>query len=148
MEPCLELLEQLRKEFDLDEPDIREFSPLSLAYIGDAVYELVVRTVAFHRINAQVGKINKLGAKYVSAKAQARIVRLLFPELTKEEADVFRKGKNAKPISVAKHQTISDYHRATGFEAMIGYLFLNRRWDRIVQLIHLGITRYDAKESR
>ena len=70
------------------------------------------------------------------------------PELTKEEADVFRKGKNAKPISVAKHQTISDYHRATGFEAMIGYLYLNRRWDRIVQLIHLGITRYDAKESR
>ena len=101
-------LEHFRKLFGLEEPDIRTYSPLTLAYIGDAVYELVIRTLLVERGNTQVNKLNQRANKLVKASAQSEMIEKLKPQLTEEELGIFRRGRNAKSYTMAKNATMLD----------------------------------------
>lgn len=119
--------------------DIRTYSPLALAYIGDAVYDLIIRTVVVERANRPVNELHRTVVKYVSANAQSRIVQALMENFTEEEEAVYRRGKNSKPHTMAKNASVADYLRATGFEAVIGYLYLTDRMDRALELVRKGL---------
>ena len=113
----------IRQQFALEEKDIRSFSPLALAYIGDGIYELVIRTVTVRQGSRQVNKLHRDTGRLVKAQAQSEMMKTLLPLLTEQEADIYRRGRNAKSFSVAKNASVGDYRRATGFEALMGYLY-------------------------
>lgn len=133
------ILSQIKQTFDCGEQDIRAYSPLTLAYVGDGIYDLIIRTVAVERANRRVNDLNKITVQYVKAPAQAKIVEALQPFLTEEEMEIYRRGRNAKPHSSAKNASQSEYHKATGFEALIGYLYLTGSMDRLLELVKVGI---------
>ena len=139
MEESVSLLGLIKKSFDLKEVDIRTYSPLTLAYIGDAVYDLIIRTVVVERGNTSANKLHKQTVEYVKAPAQSKLVEAILAELTEEEAGVYRRGRNAKPYTMAKNATVNEYKKATGFEALVGYLYLNDRVERILELIQMGL---------
>lgn len=134
-------LEAITEAFGLKDVKPREVAPLILAYIGDAVYEVVVRTITLSRGNRSINIINKDSVRFVKAGTQALLSDLLQEDFTEEEAVQFRRGKNAKPANCAKNATLTDYHKATGFEAVMGYLYLNGQNDRIVELCKLGFEK-------
>lgn len=125
--------------------DIRSYSPLALAYIGDAVYDLIIRTVVVGRANRPVNELHRTVVKYVSASAQSRIVQALMESFTEEERSVYRRGKNSKPHTTAKNASVADYLKATGFEAVIGHLYLTDRMDRALELVRTGLELADMK---
>ncbi len=129
----------LEELFALKPKDYTQYSPLTLAYIGDDVYDTIIRTIAVKRANRQAAKLHSQVTKLVNAKAQAALVHALEPHLTEEEADVYRRGHNAKPYNTAKNATRKDYLEATGFEALIGYLYLQGRYERLMDLVKLGL---------
>lgn len=141
------MLDRIKDKFELPDQDIRTYSPLTLAYIGDGVYELVIRTVIVERANRPANELHKLTTHYVQAQAQARMSQLLKEELTEEEADVLKRGRNAKPYTMAKNASRADYHKATGFEALIGYLYLTGQTERMLDLIRRGMERMDAENA-
>ena len=130
---------QLREVFEIPEQEIQSYSPLTLAYLGDAVYELIIRYYYVERGNAPVDKLHSHSSKVVNASAQSELIRLLEEELTEEELAVYKRGRNARPHTKAKNATTSDYKRATGCEALIGWLFLQGRWERLITLLHSGL---------
>ncbi len=125
--------------FKMRQVDIKEYSPLTLAYIGDAVYDLIIRTLVVNKGNQQVQKLHKETITMVQASAQARMITALNGQLSEEEHAVYKRGRNAKSASPAKNQSISDYHKATGFEALLGYLYLKKDWKRMMELIKTGL---------
>ncbi len=141
MEAGLSLLESIKKEFACKEVDVRTYSPLTLAYIGDAVYEIIIRTIIVERANRAANELHKRAVKYVQAGTQAAMILTLQELLTQEEQAVYKRGKNAKSNTSAKNASIADYHKATGFEALIGYLYLTGQTDRMLYLIKEGIER-------
>ncbi len=112
-----------------------QFSPLVLAYIGDAIYELIIRTLTLKKGNRAVNKLHKDSISLVKANTQAIFGKSIKDELSDEELIIYKRGRNAKSHSVAKNASISDYRYATAFEALLGYLYLNKRMDRIIYLI-------------
>ena len=120
----------------LPKMDVRTYSPLVLAYIGDAVYEILVRTRVVSHGSMQVNKMHKKSASLVKAETQANLAKLLMDDLTPEESAVYRRGRNARSATMAKHATMIDYRMATGFEALMGYLYLMGRYDRVLKLVH------------
>lgn len=137
----------MKEALGLDLTDIRTYSPLALAYVGDAVYELLIRTRVACRGSRQVDKMHRKSASLVKAAAQAQMIRALMEELTEEEMAVYRRGRNAKPRSMAKHATVIDYRMATGFEALMGYLYLTSRFERLLELAHDGLARIGELEE-
>ena len=135
METCLNYF---KEALHLEARDPGEYSPLALAYIGDAVYDLVIRSLVMNRGNMQVNKMHKKTASLVKAEAQAHMYKLLEDELTEEEKSVYRRGRNAKSGTMAKNATMKDYRMATGFEALMGYLYLTERLERMAMLIGSG----------
>ena len=133
------LLEAIFKAFPGKRQDVRTYSPLALAYIGDAIYDLIIRTVVVERANRPANQLHHITVQYVKASAQALIVQALMEELTEEEQAVYRRGHNSKPHTMAKNASTGDYLKATGFEAVLGYLYLNGRMDRVLELIKRGI---------
>ncbi len=133
------LLKMISAAFPGKKQDIRSYSGLTLAYIGDVVYDLIIRTVVVEKGNRPVNELHRLTVKYVSAPAQARMVQALEGELTEEEKTVFRRGKNSKPNTTAKNASVSDYLKATGFEAVLGYLYLTDNMERALELVRKGI---------
>ena len=133
-------LKKFKELFELEDTDIRSYSPLTLAYIGDAIYELVIRTILVEKGNTQVNKLHQRASKLVKASAQSEIIEKLKPYLTEEEMGIFKRGRNAKSFTMAKNDSMSDYRRATGFEALMGHLYLTEQWDRMLELIKIGIT--------
>lgn len=125
--------------------DIRTYSPLTLAYVGDAVYDLIIRTVVVQRANRPANDLHRITVKYVSANAQSKIVQALMEDLTEEEQSVYRRGKNSKPHTTAKNASVADYMKATGFEAVIGYLYLTEQMPRILELVKSGIEKAGLK---
>lgn len=116
-----------------------EYSSLALAYLGDAVYELFVRNHLLAKGNFSVNELHKGAVHYVQAKAQSDAIVSLEPELTEEEMRVYKRGRNAKPATLPKHANVGDYHRATGFEALIGYLHLEGNSQRLHQLLEKAV---------
>lgn len=129
----------LEQVFALEEKDWSQYSPLTLAYIGDAVYDMIVRTVLVRRANTQTEKLHRQASALVKAEAQARVAAALQPCLSAQEQSVYRRGHNAKPYSTAKNASRRDYLEATGLEALIGYLYLKREYRRIIDLISRGM---------
>lgn len=144
MEKSVILKEMFLNEFGLVEQDIRTYSPLTLAYIGDAIFELVVRTVLVERKNTQAEKLHKAATKVVKAETQSLMIEAIKEDLTEEELAVFKRGRNAKAMTRAKNATMSDYRRATGFEALMGYLYLKGDMERMIKLIHLGVEKAEV----
>ncbi len=132
-------LERINESFPGRRQDLREYSPLTLAYIGDAVYDLVVRTVLVERANRPVNELHRNTVRYVSAESQAKIAAALAGRLTEEESAVYRRGRNAKPHTKAKNASMEDYLKATGFEAVLGYLYLKDDMERVLTLIREGV---------
>lgn len=131
--------ESLDETFRLSDKDWKMYSPLALAHIGDAAYELIVRTYFIKQGNCQAQKLHQKVTACVSAKAQAKMIAALLPELTEEEAAVYRRGRNSKPYTKAKNASLQEYLEATGFEALMGYLYLNREYVRMNELAAKGM---------
>lgn len=119
--------------------DPLEYSSINLAYIGDDVYDLVIRTYLLNLGNEPVNKINRHANALVKAGTQSKIIDVITPDLTEEELAVYKRGRNAKSSTSAKNATIVEYRRATGFEALIGYLYLLGRYERMAELIRRGL---------
>ncbi len=126
---------------NLSAEDIAMLSPLHLAYIGDAVYELFIRSYVLSK-KIPVKELHKLSTEYVKAKAQADIVHNLEKYLTEDEKAIVIRGRNAKSNTVAKNATVIDYKYATGFEALIGYLYLTENNTRIGEIFRLIIENH------
>ena len=133
------LREMIMDTFPGKRQDIRSYSALALAYIGDVIYDLVIRTVVVSRANRPVNDLHRITVRYVSAGAQSKIVQALSDSFTEEEKAIYRRGKNAKPHTAAKNASYSDYLKATGFEAVLGYLYLTDHMDRLLELVEKGI---------
>ena len=116
-----------------------EYSPLVLAYMGDAVYELYIRSLLVSGHNTQVNKLHKEATTFVKAKAQSEILEKIYPLLTEEEITIYKRGRNAHSYTSAKNASINDYRRATGFEALMGYLYISGNTDRINELLKKGL---------
>jgi len=125
----------------MEEGVIRSYSPLALAYIGDAVYELIIRTAVVGRANRPVNDLHRITVRYVNAGTQARMAEALLDSLTQEEQDVYRRGRNAKPHTTAKNASLTDYKKATGLEALFGYLYLGGNKERVLELVREGAAR-------
>ena len=130
---------QLKELFHLEDQDLRSYSPLTLAYIGDGVYELIIRTILVKKGNCPVNRLHKKASSLVKAGAQSAIMEVIEEELTPEELSVYRRGRNAHSPTMAKHATMADYRRATGFEALPGYLYLKEDYTRMLTLVRMGI---------
>lgn len=131
--------EDIRALFDLEQEDIKTYSPLTFAYIGDAVYELVIRTMIISKGNAPVNKLHKRSSALVKASAQAQMMKVLEPMLTEEELHIYKRGRNAKSYTSAKNASVIDYRVATGFEALMGWLYLQEDQERMLELVKAGL---------
>lgn len=129
----------MQEIFRMKEVDPGTYSPLTLAYIGDSIYDLVIKSLVVNEGNKQVQKLHKATSTLVQASAQSKMMRRMQEHLTEEEHAVFKRGRNAKSVSPAKNQSITDYRRATGFEALMGYLYLKKEWKRMLDLIKIGL---------
>ncbi|WP_294241093.1 Mini-ribonuclease 3 [Pseudobutyrivibrio sp.] len=133
------LNDYLNSKFDIEPKDIRTYSPLTLAYIGDAIFDVVVRSILVNKGNTAVNKLHQRASSVVKAPTQAMMAAALMDDFTEEEADWYRRGRNSKPHTKAKNATTMDYLEATGFEAVMGYLYLTGDMDRICELVRRGI---------
>ena len=122
-----------------DIPNLNSIPTLNLAFIGDGVFDLLVREHLVRSSSAHVGELNKAKVDMVNCRSQAEYMQRLLPALTEEEAEIYKRGRNTKVNSASKHSTISDYHAATGLEALFGYLYLKGETGRINELFTLII---------
>lgn len=130
--------EELYKEFNLPDFEADQYPPLDLAYIGDCAYELVIRTCLLSEGATAVDKLNRRASNLAKAVTQAKMVTGIMDLLTEEEQGIYRRGRNAKSYSPAKNATLGEYHKATGFEAVIGWLYLRKEYARMFEIIHKG----------
>ena len=127
--------------------DAKTSSPLVLAYIGDCVFDLIIKMRVAGEGNRQVHKLHEETSRYVQASAQSYMMRTMQEHLTAEEHAVYRRGRNAKSVSPAKNQSITDYRRATGFEALLGYLYPNHKYERLTELVSIGLNSMEERDA-
>ena len=132
-----EIADYIKEVLEMKEVEPEGYSPLTLAYIGDSIYDLIIKTKKLHQETSSM----------VQASAQSEMMRVLQPLLTEEEHAVYRRGRNAKSVSPAKNQSLTDYRRATGFEALMGWLYLKREWKRMADLIKIGLDHLSECEE-
>ncbi|SHL34501.1 ribonuclease-3 family protein [Anaerocolumna jejuensis DSM 15929] len=135
------VIRNIKETFSLPDTDLKTYSPLTLAFIGDVVYDLIIRTLVVEQGNAPVNKLHKRVSSLVKASAQMELYHGIADMLTEEELSVYKRGRNAKSFTTAKNASISDYRSATGLEALVGYLYLDNRLDRVLELIKVGLER-------
>ena len=116
---------------------VDEISPLTLALVGDGVYDLLVRDYLVNLANRPVGELNKIKVSFVNCTSQAKFAQFLLPHLTEKETAVYKRGRNAAPKTTAKNGSVADYHSATGLESLFGYLHLSGEEARIQELSDL-----------
>ena len=133
--------------FDPEMIDVRTYSPLTLAFMGDAVFELMVRTIVVTAGNTAPEKLHKRTTRLVKAESQAIMGHGIFEELSEEEQSVYRRGRNAQSYTHAKNASVSDYRHATGLEALFGYLYLTGRQERMIELMKRCIEVFEACEK-
>ena len=130
----------MEESIKMDKIKLITMSPLVLAYLGDTVYESYIREHLIRQnINRKVNNLHKLAIQYSKAKAQATIIHELEDELTEEEMKIFKRGRNQKSHTAPKNADIIDYKHATGFEALIGYLYLSEDKERLEYIVKKGI---------
>lgn len=126
--------------FGETQKDLRSYSPLAFAFLGDAVYSLIARTIVFGQGNRQAAKMhNETSRNYVSAKAQAKIGDAMQPHLSAEEADIYRRGLHASPEHHTRNATLQEYMKATALETLCGYLYMKDSLPRFLELLQLGL---------
>lgn len=130
---------QIKEKFEVEPVDIRTYSPLTLAYIGDGIFDLVIRTLVVGKGNTSANQLHQRTSHIVKAHSQAMMAETLTEILTPQEQDVYRRGRNAKSHTMAKNATVADYRSATGFEALMGYLYLTGESERMMELIAYGM---------
>ncbi len=135
------ILQRILGEFNIEKVDIRTLSPLTLAYIGDSIYDFVIKTTIVEMGNKAASSLHKSSSKLVNAETQSKLITVLLDSLTEEEEKIYKRGRNAKSYTTAKNASISDYRKATGFEALLGYLYLDGNLDRGLTLIHIGMDK-------
>ena len=135
----LDFFKYLEECFSPGKTEAEQYSPLDLAYIGDCIFDLIIKTLVIRKGNKQVQKLHQETSRYVQASAQSEMMRAMQEQLTEEEHAVYKRGRNAKSVSPAKNQSITDYRRATGFEAVMGYLYLKKEWKRLLDLVKIGL---------
>ena len=123
----------------MDDKTLNSVPTLNLAFIGDGVYDLLVREYLVTHSSAHVGELNQMKVELVNCKSQAAFMKQIMEQLSEEELDVYKRGRNTKVNSASKHSTLSDYHAATGLEALFGWLYLKGRQERINELFTLII---------
>lgn len=133
--------------FEMKEVDVHTYSPLTLAYIGDCVYDLIVKSLVINQGNKQVNKLHKETSRLVQASSQSKMMRKIQACLSEEECAVYKRGRNAKSVSPAKNQSITDYRRATGFEALLGYLYLEKEYKRMLDLVKIGLDSLEENDD-
>lgn len=134
-----DFLKGIAGEFDLKERDVDALPPLVLAYIGDAVYDIYVRTLLIAKGGKNVHTLHIDSIAFVKAGSQSDILKGVAPMLTTEEAEIVRRGRNSNPSTVPKHADITEYRYATGFEALLGYLYLTRKFGRLLEILKLAV---------
>lgn len=142
-----ELIPYLEKTFELPEVDIKTYSPLVLAYIGDGIYDVIIRTIVVSGGNSQPNKLHKKTSLFVKAAAQSAMIEAIKEDLTEEELKVYKRGRNAKSPTMAKNASMVDYRRATGFEALMGYLYLQGKLKRLIDLIKIGLEKSELNKK-
>lgn len=135
----------MQEIFQMKEVDIREYSPLALAYIGDCIFDLVIKSLVMNEGNKQVQKMHKETSRIVQASAQSLMMREIQKHLTEEEHLVYKRGRNTKTVSPARNQSLTDYRRATGFESLLGYLYLKKEWKRMLDLVKIGLDSLETE---
>ena len=138
---AVDLNAYLNKEFGIESKDIRTYSPLTLAYIGDAIFDVIVRSILVNKGNTAVNNLHKRASSVVKAQSQAAFVKVLMEDFTEDEMNIYRRGRNSKPHTKARNASTMDYLEATGFEAVMGFLYLTDNMDRACELVRLGIDR-------
>lgn len=133
------LLDLMKQQFSLGDLPAMQYSPLTLAFIGDCIYDLIIRTIVVLHGNAPVNKLHREVSSLVKAQAQAELFYVIESILTEEEMAVYKRGRNAKSFTSAKNASIIDYRIATGVEALIGYLYLSNRMSRVLELVNIGL---------
>ena len=128
----------------LPKKDWMQYPPLALAWIGDTVYDLIVRSVLLQKGMTQPDRLHQKASGIVNARAQATVMRKIRDALTQEEQSVYRRGRNAKPAHKAKNADMEDYLEATAFECLVGYLYLNGRYERLMELVGPGMDMQQA----
>lgn len=139
MEESLTLLNLIKRDFRLGEVDLKTLSPLTLAFVGDCIYDLILRTVIVERHNASPNQLHREKSRLAKAPAQAEMAEVLQEHLTQEELAVYRRGRNAKSHTTAKNASVLDYRKATGLEALYGWLYLSGQEERLLQLLRLSL---------
>ena len=142
-----EIFGQIKRYFQIRDVDIRTYSPLTLAYIGDGIYDLVIRSIIVGHGKTRASQLHQHTSHLVKAHTQSEMMEFLLPVLTEEEEDYYRRGRNAKSPTMAKNATMGDYRRATGFEALLGYLYLTDQFDRLLELVNTGLAGVGADEA-
>lgn len=138
-----ELIKCMQQELSFKSVQPRQLSPLVLAYIGDSIYDLVIKTYLIDsKGNMPVNKLNRMSSGLVKAQTQSEMIGKIEHMLDDEEEGVYKRGRNAKSYTSAKNASITDYRRATGFEALMGYLYLSGRYSRMMELIKVALTEY------
>ena len=130
----MELINRRRKE-----ADVNTMSPLIWAYIGDSVYELYIRMYLVNNSKAKPHKLHVESIKYVKAKAQADILKRIEKTLTEKELEIIKRGRNAENHHLPKNATVQDYMYSTGFEALIGYLYLTKQDERLSEILKMCV---------
>ena len=135
------ILDNIKDRFGLKDIDVDSYSPLALAFIGDSVFDLVVKTVVVEKANCPANKLHRKTSEIVKAQSQSEMAKWFLENdiLSEEEQSIYRRGRNAKSPTTAKNASVGDYRRATGVEALTGYLYLKNRTERLVELIMLGM---------
>ena len=141
-----EVFKKIIDEFDFEIKDAALYNPLVLAYIGDAVYEVYIRTLLISKSNKSVHSLHKYSIEYVNAKAQSSIVHRIHDKLTLEEQNILRRGRNARSGTIPKNANITEYKYATGFEALIGYLYLKKEIDRLIEILKIAVLEVETKD--
>ncbi len=131
------MLDLIKQQFALDGDDPSQYSPLALAFVGDAVYGMVAKTVVALEGNCPADKLNGKAVRYVKAVSQSKAADHLVENdlLTEEELAIYRRGRNAKSPTSAKNAPVGDYRKATGLEALIGWLYLRGDMERVVEIM-------------
>ena len=127
---------ELGEKMDLNKA--KNLNPIVLAFVGDAVYSLFVREKLTFEFDYKSGELNKLAIAKVNAVAQAEFLKQILSKLTEDEMTIFKRARNAKKLTRAKHASVADYNIATGFEAVLGYLYLTGQKERLNFLLNKG----------
>jgi ribonuclease III family protein len=135
-----DLFESIANGIELKQSDISQLSPLVLAYIGDSVFEVFIRTLVISKGNAPVHVLHKRAVDFVKAKAQSDGIHRILDSLTAQEQDIVRRGRNAKSGTIPKNADVTEYKYATGFESLIGYLYLMKEHSRLIEVLKMSIS--------